>query len=116
MKVVRNLVLITSLFAISSCSFFEDAQEELIAENAGALIADRCGDNVQIDGVSIPTFAFFERQFEATIFLKNINYPETIISIPVKITSTGSMWLGGEAYYEISALESLKLLTIGCGF
>tara|TARA_B100000965_G_C19525814_1_gene728739 strand:+ start:554 stop:922 length:369 start_codon:yes stop_codon:yes gene_type:complete len=115
-RILKKLVLIASLLLISSCSFIDDAQEELIAENTLVLIADRCGEDIQIDGVSIPRFAFFERKFEATVFLKNINYPDTVISIPVQITSTGNMWFGGKAYYEIPALDALKLIPLGCGF
>ena len=57
---------------------------------------------MEVENVTMPRLAFFEKAFEARVFLKNKNNPNLVIP--------------RSAYYEISGLEALKLIPLGCCF
>ena len=48
--------------------------------------------------------------------IKNKNNPDVVIPISVYVTAEGEIWATQNAYYEISGLEALKLIPLGCGF
>ena len=71
---------------------------------------------MEVENVTMPRLAFFEKAFEARVFLKNKNNPNVVIPISVYVTAEGEIWATRSAYYEISGLEALKLIPLGCGF
>ena len=110
------LIVLVFLFLI-----FSDFQEEAVERNTLELLNDRCGDVVEVENVIMPTLAFFEKGFEARVFLKNKNNPDVVIPISVYVTAEGEIWgtsafFSQNAYYEISGLETLKLIPLGCDF
>lgn len=52
--------------------------------------------------------------------IKNKNNPDVVIPISVYVTAEGEIWGNSifyhNAYYEISGLETIKLIPLGCGF
>ncbi len=112
---IGAIIVIVFLFLI-----FSDFQEEAVGKNTLELLNDRCGDVLEVENVTMPTLAFFEKAFEARVFLKNKNNPDVAIPISVYVTAEGEIWgtsfFSQNAYYEISGLETLKLIPLGCGF
>jgi len=110
-SLIFGVVIIVFLFVV-----FSDFQEEAVGKNTLELLNDRCGDVLEVENVTMPRLAFFEKAFDARVFLKNKNNPDVVIPISVYVTAEGEIWATGNAYYEISGLESLKLIPLGCGF
>jgi len=110
-SLIIGVVIIVFLFVV-----FSDFQEEAVGKNTLELLNDRCGDVLEVENVTMPRLAFFEKYFEARVFLKNKNNPNVVIPISVYVTAEGEIWATRSAYYEISGLEALKLIPLGCGF
>ncbi len=121
-ELVENLVSTMGLIIVLVFLWliFSDFQEEAVERNTLELLNDRCGDVVEVENVIMPTLAFFEKGFEARVFLKNKNNPDVVIPISVYVTAEGEIWgtstISQNAYYEISGLETLKLIPLGCDF
>ena len=110
-SLIIGIVIIAFLFVT-----FSDFEEEAVGKNTLELLNDRCGDVLEVENVTMPKLAFFEKAFEARVFLKNKNNPNVVIPISVYVTAEGEIWATRSAYYEISGLEALKLIPLGCGF
>ena len=110
-SLIIGFVIIAFLFVT-----FSDVQEEAVGKNTLELLNERCGDVLEVENVTMPRLAFFEKAFEARVFLKNKKNPDVVIPISVYVTAEGEIWATGNAYYEISGLETLKLIPLGCGF
>ena len=65
-SLIIGFVIIAFLFVT-----FSDVQEEAVGKNTLELLNERCGDVLEVENVTMPRLAFFEKAFEARVFLKN---------------------------------------------